>query len=917
MLKIKYQFNIKYSLLIGFLMLHLLVFAQEDKTLLTASISTTNGEELSKTPVPTLIDAIQGKVTGLTTLRNTGSEPGYSNSDFYVRGIGTFGGGRSPLFIVDNVVRSVSVLDPDEIESFSILKDAAATVNYGMRAANGVISVKTKRGLVGKPVVSLKAEYGFQQPTRLPNYLGSREYVKFRNIALQNDGLPIPSDPRYDESMYDGTQNPYLYANTDWYGEFIKKAAPQQIYRINVAGGTETVRYYVMLGTTIQDGIYNFTNENEGYTTNPKYNRYNIRSNVDIDLSQYLTLSLDLAGRMETKRYPGASASTIFTALSQMPPTVPIKNEDGSIAGTSVYTFNPYGLIAKRGYTDQYQRYLQGNVSANYKLDFWVKGLSANAMYAFDTYKNYARYKGQSFAVYQQNLNSTFSKFGEDSSLDMNFYNAGDGYTLQSTFIGGFNYVTEIANIHKLAAELKYMQLQYDLWGSEPTYKNQDIFGHLTYAFDNRYVAEFSFSHSGSQNFINENRYKFFPAGSVAWIISNESFLENNATINFLKLRASYGMVGNDDLGVGRFPFEGKYGADNGYPFGTGYAWSDGSYEGRIKNVNIGCETSLNANIGVDVEMFKNKLGFSIDVFRHDRSNIITTRENTMTSIIGQALPYENRGSVLNQGFEVSLLHRNKIGDVGYYAQANVSYAANEITYMEELSGQESWLYHTGRSVTQQWGFESLGFFNNQAEIDGWAKSTFGTVKPGDIKYKDQNKDNLIDINDAVPLGKPFVPEWNFGLTLGADYKNFDINILFSGIANRTIFNYSNVFLGIQGNNNATATVYDAWQAGVNETTAKYPRLSTEYSAHNNNNSNVWSHNGNYLRIQNAEIGYNLPEKILAKINMQSARIFVNGYNLLSFDHFSKYNMSAEYPDAGIFAYPETKVYNLGVNIKF
>jgi TonB-linked SusC/RagA family outer membrane protein len=892
-------------------------YGTRSKTELTSAVSVVGGEELSKAPVSILNDAVQGKVTGLTSLRTTGSEPGWTTTQFFVRGIGTFGNGQTPLYMVDNVERDITQLDPEEIQSFTVLKDAAATVAYGMRAANGAINVTTKRGFVGKTEISFKAQAGMQQPTRLPQYLGSQEYVKYRNIALANDGLPIPSDPSYNPDSYNGTQDPYLYPNTDWYGEFLKNAAPQQIYKLSIAGGTEQARYFVLMGVTDQKGLFKFGNENSGYSTNYDYTRYNVRSNVDVDITQYLSVSLDLAGRLETKVAPATSSSDIFTALSQFPPTVPIKNRDGSIAGTSVYTNNPYGLIAKTGYGNYMNRYLQGNVTVNQKMDFWIKGLSINAMFAFDNYKNYDRGKSRTFAVYGENTNGSYTKLGEDSEVGMNYNTwSTDFYLLLSGF-AGLSYVNTFSGVHSIGADVKYLQSQRNVPGNELDYKHQGAFGRLTYGFDKRYIAEFGWSYSGSENFTGKQRFDFYPAGSLAWIISNEGFWANNSFIDFLKIRGSYGLTGNSDVGIGRFPYESQYSRGGGYVFGTGFGSTDGSQEGRTGNPYIGAERSLNANIGIDMELCNQLLDVGVDVFRNDRTQIITTRSNTFPGIVGQDLPYQNIGSVLNRGIELSLMHRKQIHDFGYYAQANISYASNKITGADEVTGLEPWLSSVGRSVYQQWGLQTAGFFGSQEEIDGWAKSTYGEVKQGDVKYIDQNNDQIINDDDRVPLGKPFIPEWNFGFLFGCNYKNLDFGVALTGVANRSLFIANNVLWGMQNNNKITATVYDAWQQGVNEVSALYPRLTTETNNHNYRASDIWLFSGDYLRLQNVEIGYRLPEHLLQKVHIAECRFFVNGFNLLSFDSLKKFNLSAEYPDAGVTAYPETRVYNIGINLKF
>ena len=386
--------------------------------------------------------------------------------------------------------------------------------------------------------------------------------------------------------------------------------------------------------------------------------------------------------------------------------------------------------------------------------------------------------------------------------------------------------------------------------------------------------------------------------------------------LSYLKLRGSYGKVGNSNIGIGyRYPYEDKYFSGNGYYFGT--AGTDGSYEGRIANPNLTWEESLNSNIGLEIGLLQT-LDMDIDVFSNDRTRIITGRWNTLPSFIGQDLPYENNGSVQSKGFEISLKHSRKIGDFSYTIQGNASYARNKITAQEEVAGMNSWEYRTGQDVMQQWGLQVSPdkFFKNQADIDAYpAKSSYGAIQPGDVKYIDQNKDGIIDSQDYVPLGNPSVPEWNFGLTLGCEYKGFDFNVLFTGIANRSLFMNNNVFWGMQDNNKITTEVAEnSWGVSTNPI---YPRLTTQLNPNNYQPSSLWLKNVDYLKIQTLEVGYSLPKKLLNKANISEVRFFVNGYNLFSFDNMSKYNLSAEVPNAGVSLYPEIRVINIGANLKF
>ncbi len=897
-------------------------YGVRSKSELTSSISTISAVDLSKAPVSTLGNAIQGLGSGFTVLRTVGAEPGWDQPNIYIRGVQTFGGGTSPLVMVDNVERDFSQLDPEEIESFTILKDAAATAMYGMRGANGVILVTTKKGFVGKPVISLTAQYGMQSATRLPAYTGSQEYVGYRNLALRNDYNKLSdnefnslflSNPKNNPANYNGS-NPYLYPNTDWQKATLKSSAPQQSYKLSFRGGTDIAQYYVMAGVVNQQGMYNFGEENQGFTTQNSFARYNFRTAVDVNLSKILKVGVNLGGRVESRHVPNTGAGTIISALSKLPPTMPVLNEDNSIAGSAIFKYNPYGMIAKTGFQDRFARYIQGTTTADLKLDMILKGLSANALFGFDASKFYGRSKNQSYAVYQQNADGSYTQFGQSSSIDLNFSGWDSSFGLMLNYMAGFAYDNTIGKNH-LAADLKYMQSSMSVDGDNPDYRNQGVFGRVTYTFDKRYTAEFGFANNGSENFASASRFGFFPTISAGWVISNEGFLKDNQVVSFLKLRGSYGKVGNSNIGVGyRYPFEEKYYSGGGYYFGT--AGTDGSYEGRIANPNITWEESLNSNIGLELGLLKT-LDLDLDVFRNDRTQIITGRWNTLPSFIGQDLPYENSGSVLSRGFELTLKHNKKIRDFSYTIQGNASYAKNKITAQEEVVGMNPWEYRTGQVVMQQWGLQVSPdkFFKDQTDIDAYPKSSYGSVQPGDVKYIDQNHDGIIDSQDYVPLGKPSVPELNFGLTLGCEYKGFDFNVLLTGIANRSLFMNNNVFWGMQDNNKITADVaQNSW--GV-ITSPTYPRLTTQLNPHNYQPSSLWLKNVNYLRIQTMEVGYSLPKKILSKANIGDVRFFVNGYNLFSFDNMSKFNLSAEIPNAGVTLYPEIRVINIGANLKF
>lgn len=895
-------------------------YGKRNRSELTASVSKISADDLERSRVSTLGNAIPGFATGITIVRTTGAEPGWDQPSIYIRGAQTFGGGYAPLVMVDNVERDFTQLDPEEIESFTVLKDAAATAMYGIRGANGVILMTTKKGFVGKSVIKLTAQYGFQSATRLPDYADAQDYVRYRNIGLRNDYKKLSdaefntlfmNDPKNDPNNYDG-RNPYLYANTDWYDTSLKSSAPQQNYKLSFRGGNEVAQYYIMLGMLRQEGLYKYADVNPGFSTQNEFARYNFRSSVDVNLTENLKVGVNLGGRVESRHVPNSSASAIINTLSRNPATMPIFNADGSIAGTAVYD-NPYGLITKSGFQDRFDRYIQGTTTLDWKLDKVLQGLSANALFGFDVYKSYGRSKSQKYATYQQNADGSYTQFGEDTSIDLNYGGWGDNFGLALNYIFGFSY-DRVLGVNHIATDIKYMQSSQTVVGDNPDIRNQGVMGRATYSYDKKYVGELGFAYNGSEDFAEGSRFGFFPTLSAAWVLSNETFLKDNTVLRFLKLRASYGKVGNSNIGIGRFPFQEKFNSGGGYYFGT--AWSDGSSEGRIPNADITWEESVNTNIGLEVSLFKN-IDLDFDVFRHDRTQIITDRWNILPSFIGQDLPYENNGSVLSEGFELAAGYQNNIGDFNYFLKANVSYAHNKVTARDEVDGLNTWEYRTGQVVTQQWGLQVSPdkFFADQADIDSWAKSSYGTIQPGDVKYVDQNDDEIIDSQDYIPLGNAYIPEWNFGLNLGFAYKGLDFNALLTGIANRSIFVSNNVFWGLQNNNNITSEVAEnSW--GVSDKPS-YPRLTTQVNSHNYQASSLWLKNADYLRVQSLEIGYTLPKKWTNKANISQVRFFANGYNLFSFDELEKYNVSAEVPNAGITMYPETKVTTIGVSLTF
>ncbi|WP_455584051.1 SusC/RagA family TonB-linked outer membrane protein [Bacteroides sp.] len=887
----------------------------------TIANSVIKADELSRSSYMSAESALASKATGLTVLRGNGNEPGIELNNLYIRGIGTENAMRSPYVLVDDIERSIGGLDVHEIESVTILKDGAANAQYGQRGANGTILVTTKRGFVGKPEIQFISQVGTQQPTHRPKYLGAREYVSFYNKALLNDGLSIPSGPKYDPDTYTGMQNQLLYPDVNWYDEFIRENALQQQYKVTFRGGTDVIRYFMLLGYMDQNGLYKYTNLNDGYSTNLNYNRFNVRANLDANVTKSLVVSLDLAARVENKNQPNTTTNSVFSALSSIVPNaMPVQYPEERLAGTSQYQENPLGMISRTGYSQNRAITLQVKAKAVQDLSLLTEGLNAELVFGYDGKSSYGLMKTEQYATNEWQADGTYTQYGEDVPLALNMSATNKDYYYLMSFFGGLNYNRTFFK-HGVGGNIRYYQAQTFVRADNPPYGKQGINGGLNYNYDKRYFVDFSFAYDGSDEYAPGNRFGFFPAVSAAWLISNEKFLKYNPTLTFLKLRASYGEAGNcKTSGLDRYAYQSHWsGYDaswGGYIFGSGFPWSDGAWEGRSPNPGLTWETTKNFNVGLDFSLFNN-LSVSVDGFIHKRDNIIMALENTVPSVVGNPSSYANIGKVTNKGFEASVTYSNKVNKLNYYVQANASFARNEITQTDEVANLAANLKRTGHSVTQPFGLLAVGYYKDQNDIDHSPINALYKVRPGDIKYEDINKDGIINEQDEMAIGTPEMPEWTLGLSAGVEYNGFDLSFLLSGYAGRSVFmENANAWL-LQNNGNVTALAYGAWEAGVREDNATYPRLTTESNRNNYRNSTYWLKNGNFLRLSNVELGYSFPKKWIGKINLKELRLYVNGQNLFTVDRLGDFNVDPEVVNAGITDYPMVRTFNVGLSVKF
>ncbi len=887
-------------------------YGQQKKASVVGAIAQVSTKELTQSPVANVSNALAGRLPGLITVQRSG-EPGNDMANMYIRGVSTFGANQNPLILVDGIERDIRMMDVSEIESISILKDASATAVYGVRGANGVILVTTKRGKVGQTDISFSADVGFQAPTSLPKMVNSYQMAVLTNEALMNDGL----NPKYTQEQINAFRygtNKFLYPDVDWYEESLKDYALMQQYNLSIVGGTDKAKYFVAVNVMDQGGLFKYGDYNKDYSTQIKYTKYNFRSNLDFQLSDVISAKLNLAGVIGTKHRPDQDATTVFERLKiANPDRAPIRNPDGSWATREKGSFNPLANIIDRGYADEKETAVQATIGLKANADKWIKGLYFNVDFSFDFNNLYRKSYYKDIDFWEFHEDGTYKNFSITSNLGF-----GDGleiYTSQYVFEPSINYARTFGD-HDVTGLLLFNAQEYVKKSGSALerlpYRHLGVVGRVTYGYKNKYLGEVNVGYNGSENFAPGHRFGLFPAFSLGWVASEESFF-NTRFINYLKLRGSYGLVGNDQIGGDRFLYlslwesgsEGDYGYPNAGGAGGGYQ------EKRIGNNNLTWEKARKINVGLDMKFLRNRLELSTDFFYEDRNNILASIEVIPGTFGGPAI-MANEGAVKNQGMEVEALYRGSIGkDFNWFVGGNYSFSRNEITKKPETPQAYDYLYQTGQRVNQPFGYIALGLFQSEEEILE-SPSQFGrTLYPGDIKFMDVNGDGVVDSNDRSPIGFTDVPEMFYSFKFGFDYKRFDISFLFQGAGNVT-YNFSNSNIPFLNENNAPIAEWmDRWTPDNRD--ASLPRISFTRPNWNNYETNTfWHKNANYLRFKNCEIGYRIPEKWISLIGARSARIYANGNNLFTWDNVPVYD-----PENTSTRYPLMRVINFGAKVTF
>lgn len=912
-------------------------YGAQKKESVVGAISQLSTKEILQSPAANISQAIAGKVSGVFTTQVSGA-PGADDVHIFIRGRATFAGDGQPLILVDGIERPFSQIAPDDIENISFLKDASATAVYGVRGANGVMLITTKRGREQTPEVSLTANFQFQSPTRSDTYLNSYESVILLEEALRNDGQPSQFDAAAIE-MYRKSSagqlnglNAMLYPNVDWYDEVLKRSAPAQRYNINIRGGTKRMRYYASGEVYNQSSmIKNMSLDPYDNSSSPHFTRYAFRANTDLFLAKDLTLSINFGTRFEERRGPNTTErsdySEIFYEINRSPGwiypvsyEIPNGEETRTLyGGSSQYQNNIVARLSKAGYYRQVSTINETNFIVDYKMGWLTEGLSAKGMVSFD-YDNFHRNNFTAgFATYELNdrenylMIDAYNQFDRDTEL-------GHSYSFEAVYKlymeAQLNYARTFG-VHEVTAMALYNQNDYRKQ-SELAARYQGIVGRITYGYDDRYLAEFNAGYNGSENFMKGKRFGFFPSFSVGWRISNEEFMAGTRNVlDNLKIRASYGQVGNDKYSQ-RFLYEERWlQISNDYRFGT--TGTTGIYEAQFPNYDVTWERANKYNLGLEFGLLK-RLSGSFDYF-YEKRNDILTEYMSRPQWVGVVMAAGNLGSTKNSGVELELKYNDHIGnDFHYNVGFMFTHARNEILNMDEPALKTNYQKNEGHPIKQYFGLISEGFIT-QADMnsDLLPVSTFGSVQVGDLKYRDMNKDGFIDERDITVIGYSDVPENIFSLSLGCSYKNWTFNMMFQGVDHVSrYYDATSKFAFMEGGK-VKEHHQKRWNPAENEArnlaNAKYPLLHyAGFGDHNQRGNSFFLSDGAFIRLKNIELGYTLPVDFSKKAGMSECRLYVNANNLITWDRLDKL---IDPESNGSNRYPIMKTVNFGVNIKF
>jgi len=914
-------------------------YGVQKKESVVGAISQISSKDLLKSSSPNLTQAITGRLPGVITSQPSGA-PGADDAQIFIRGRASFAGDNQPLILVDNIEREFSQISPDDVESISVLKDASATAVYGVRGANGVILITTKRGREGRAQVGVSVNYQTQSPTRGDTFLDSYNSVVLLEEALKNDGLASQfsaSDIEMYRKSVNGELSPeqsQLYPNVNWYNSVLNNSAPAARYNATVRGGTKKMKYYTSLDYYDQAGLYkNVSTYEYDRSSNSKFKRYGFRANLDFDLNKRLYLGINFATRFEERTGPniGNENTTsdnpyneLFYEVNHTPGWLfPIQYENGFYGGNSQNQNNIVARLANGGFYQRTNTINETNFNVKHDLDFVTKGLLVRGQASFDYNTYYNRRFQSGFATYElinrsnPGDESSYTRYNEDQELT---YAGNNQTTIMKVYLeAALNYDRTFADKHNVTGLLLYNQNDYR-FEADLARRYQGLVGRVTYNYDTRYFAEFNAGYNGSENFAEGRRFGFFPSLSAGWMLTNESFMkETSKWLTNLKLRASYGEVGNDRYAGSRFLYVPTWiQLTNAYRFGQTNT-KMGIYEGAYPNTLVTWERAKKYNIGLESSFYRGLFSFNIDVFKENRDNILTNYLSKPTWL-GQALVPGNLGISTNKGYELELKHSHTVRNVNYFANLSYTHARNNIVDMDEPAGKTAYRKQEGHAIEQYFGLISDGFVTSADIASGkLPTSTFGNVSVGDLKYRDQNEDGFIDERDQTAIGYSNLPENTFSVSLGADWKGFAISAMFQGVSNVSRYYDAEAMYAFVNGGKVKEHHLERWNPAVSESqnlaNAKYPLLHYDQNgSHNQRLNSFFLQNGAFVRLRNVELSYSLPKDVVKKLLMSNLRLYVNGNNLVTWD---KLDGKIDPESSGSNNYPIVKAINFGLNAQF
>ena len=875
-------------------------YGSQKKESVVGAISTLDIKKL-KVPGASISNVLAGQLSGVVAMTRSGEPGKNSAADFYIRGVSSFKGTSTPLVLVDGIERDLDLVDTDDIASFSILKDASASAVYGVRGANGVILITTKKGEEGKPAINVRTEFGFTSPTKRPKMLDSARWAELYNEA---------SSTKYysDEVMqkYREHSDPDLYPDVDWFDALFDDMAENQRVNLSITGGGDIVKYYVSGSFYNESSIYKNAGNIYGYDSSINYNKFNFRANIDLNLTKSTVLNVNLANIYEKSFGPGFgdNDNDIWGyTFNASPNAFPIEYSDGKLSGPSTDSgFNPWNMLVHSGYREQFWNSAQALVGVTQDIGkLWkpLEGLTANLKFSWDAWNTTLQRRSKTPTFYHaRGRDDQGNLIYDDNNGDGEWdpvhtgseslgFAIGRSGTMTRYLEGSLNYNRLFAEKHRVGALLLYNQkihtnTQAGSGDAALPYKNQGLAGRVTYAFKDTYFAEVNVGYNGSENFARGHRFGFFPAAAIGWMMSNEKWFEPiTNTVDMLKLKASYGKVGNDDIGgQRRWVYESSIVGGGNWQYGqSANQGGDGIRIGEVENLNASWEEALKLNVGIEFSLF-NKVKVQADYFREERTGIFLQRAG-LPAIVGiSTIPYVNIGETLNQGFDSNIEYSQKIGNVYVTARGNFTYNRNKLKNNDEPDWEYKYQNRIGKPFgsggsMQPFGLVALGLFQSQEEIDNSPVQSFGEYRVGDIKYQDINGDGVINSQDQIAIGYTNLPEIMYGFGATAQWKNWDFNVFFQGAARtsfflsgssvKSLFSSGNLERSAV-NENIYNNVWMSTNTPEQNANVLYPRLSNGSggagASNNTQTSTWWQRNGSFIRLKNMEIGYTLPKSL-------------------------------------------------------